>query len=134
MKKFIIVISFFTSINLFAHGGKRPGPHGGKIKMPGMFHTELIINKNHKSFKVYLLDINFKNPTTKNSFVNYSINKSNKVTCKSKNSFFICKTDEVLKKGMSLRVYAKRLKVKGTASYTVLPNKMKSKRNSKMHH
>lgn len=48
------------------HGEDKPGPHGGNVRMPGAFHTELL-KSGDSEFSVYLLDINWKNPTTKNS-------------------------------------------------------------------
>lgn len=51
-----------------AHGEDKPGPHGGHIRMPANFHTEVIANKNG-SFHVYLLDLQFQNPVVKNSEV-----------------------------------------------------------------
>ena len=137
--KLILVFSSLLLINsyLFAHGGNKPGPHGGKIKMPGMFHTELILNAPN-DFKVYLLDMKFKNPETKKSMVDYSIDGNKKFSCKPKNSFFICKTKKVLKKGMTLKIHAKRLKRSGTATYKNVMKQMplhaKSKMKSKMHH
>ena len=71
--KLILVFSSLLLINshLFAHGGNKPGPHGGKIKMPGMFHTELILNAPN-DFKVYLLDMKFKNPETDPFYLVYA--------------------------------------------------------------
>ena len=46
------------SVNLFAHGEDKPGPHGGYIRMPGSFHTEVV--KEKAGYRVYLLDINWK--------------------------------------------------------------------------
>lgn len=66
MKLFAIVI-LLPSL-LWAHGEEKPGPHGGHIQMPGAFHTELVLAKDH-SAHIYLLDMNFQNPTTKDSQV-----------------------------------------------------------------
>ena len=137
--KLILVFSSLLLINshLFAHGGNKPGPHGGKIKMPGMFHTELILT-GPNDFKVYLLDMKFKKPETKKSMVHYSIDGNIKIACKQKNSFFICKTKKKLEKGITLKIFAKRLKRSGTAVYKNVMKKMplntKSKVKSKMHH
>ena len=137
--KLILVFSSLLLINshLFAHGGNKPGPHGGKIKMPGMFHTELILT-GPNDFKVYLLDMKFKNPETKNSMVNYLIDGNREIPCKPKNNSFICKTKKKLEKGMNIKIHAKRLKKSGTATYKNVMKKMplhvKSKMKSKMHH
>ncbi|PJZ84020.1 hypothetical protein [Leptospira harrisiae] len=69
IKNFIklAVLVLFISLNqMAAHGEHKPGPHGGVIRMPGAFHTEVLPYQN-LGFKVYLLDINFENPTSKNS-------------------------------------------------------------------
>lgn len=50
----------------WAHGEDKPGPHGGHIQMPGAFHTELVLSED-QSAHIYLLDMNFQNPTVKNS-------------------------------------------------------------------
>ena len=133
MKKVIFIASLFISFQLFGHGGNKPGPHGGKIKMPGMFHTELILN-DQNSFKVYLLDMKFKNPTIKRSTVHYSIDNGKMVPCSPKNNFYLCKTKKILKKEMTLKIHAKRIKSKGTAIYKSLLGKAKSKTKSNMHH
>lgn len=52
----------------WAHGEDKAGPNGGHIQMPGAFHTELIVDKD-QSAHIYLLDMNFQNPTTKDSDV-----------------------------------------------------------------
>ncbi|WP_413291513.1 hypothetical protein [Bdellovibrio sp. HCB337] len=50
----------------WAHGEDKPGPHGGHIKMPGAFHVELNMDKD-QSLHIFLLDMEFKNPTVKDS-------------------------------------------------------------------
>jgi hypothetical protein len=70
MKKMILglVLNLICSISL-GHGESKPGPNGGFIRMPGAFHTELVLEKNQTFFDVYLLDMEFKNPRVKNSAV-----------------------------------------------------------------
>lgn len=36
------ILFLALTFELFAHGEDHPGPHGGRIQMPGAFHTELI--------------------------------------------------------------------------------------------
>lgn len=63
----IAILAMFLSLQqISAHGEHKPGPHGGQIRMPGAFHTEVLPYQNI-GFKIYLLDINFENPTSKNS-------------------------------------------------------------------
>ncbi|MCW7482797.1 hypothetical protein [Leptospira kanakyensis] len=64
--KLTIFLTLLSSQQMAAHGEHKPGPHGGLISMPGAFHTEVLPYQN-LGFKVYLLDINFENPTSKNS-------------------------------------------------------------------
>ena len=49
-----------------------PGPHKGAIKMPGPFHTEVTKIKEGK-FRVYLLDMDFRNPRIKDSSVEATV-------------------------------------------------------------
>lgn len=58
----------FASLNANAHGEDTPGPFGGHIKMPGGFHTELEIDP-VQGAHIFLLDMNFANPTVKDSSV-----------------------------------------------------------------
>ena len=116
MKFMIVLVSLFMTAHLFAHGGNKPGPHGGKIKMPGMFHTELLI-KSHHLFRVYLLDMKFENPVIKKSKVQYSLNGSDKVICEPIKSYFLCKTKKVIKGHYTLKLFVKRYKMKGVATY-----------------
>ena len=56
------------SIQIFAHGEDKLGPNGGYLRMPGAFHTELVpAGKNN--FKVYLTDLEWKNPLVRESNV-----------------------------------------------------------------
>lgn len=70
-----------------AHGEDKPGPHGGVIRMPGTFHTELVAHGDH--LMVYLLDIRFKNPVTENSSVKIKVADQTK-ECQAKKGFFEC--------------------------------------------
>jgi hypothetical protein len=130
MKLMIVLASLFMTVHLFSHGSNRPGPHGGKIKMPGMFHTELLI-KSHHTFRVYLLDMKFKKPVIKESKVKYSLNGGGKIACEPIKKYFLCKTKKMLQGHYTLKVFAKRHKMKGIATYK---NKMKNKKHVKMDH
>lgn len=88
--KYIILSMFLTSYVL-AHGENKPGPHGGHIRMPGAFHVELVL-QSHMA-KVYLLDIGFNNPSTKNSRLSMKVisgQNLKEVSCASKNEYFDC--------------------------------------------
>lgn len=74
MKKYIyLAVALLVSPSLFGHGENKPGPNGGFIRMPGAFHTEVVPDKRDHSFRLYLLDLEFKNPTTKDSSVQASL-------------------------------------------------------------
>lgn len=94
-------ISSLVNLQAFAHGEDKPGPNGGYIRMPGGFHTELV-QTNDQKFKVYLLDINWKSPTIKDSSIEATVSfKSENIaaSCKPDASFFSCE----LPKGKSLK-------------------------------
>ena len=63
-----VIFSLTFSLSAFAHGEESPGPHNGYIKMLGTFHVEAAADTDG-SFHVFLLDVNFTNPTIKNSSV-----------------------------------------------------------------
>ncbi|MBK7844057.1 MAG: hypothetical protein IPJ71_10235 [Bdellovibrionales bacterium] len=76
----------------WGHGESQPGPHGGFIRMPGAFHSE-ILPVGDRQFKVFLLDINWKNPSIKNSHLelNYFETSKVKATCETKEElYFLC--------------------------------------------
>lgn len=96
-----ILASILISHTAFAHGEDKPGPNGGHIRMPGSFHTEVVTEKNG-NFKIYLLDLEFKNPTLKNSKVDVKIiqgSKSTQVKCTEKEIYFSCTNTLGLKSG-----------------------------------
>lgn len=101
----------FLSTHAFAHGEDKPGPHGGFVQMPGAFHTELVlVDKN--LFEVYLLDMDFKNPTTENSSVKAIFTDSKKrvaeFTCEASGTKFVCTIPKLMtSKGFDLRKEAK---------------------------
>jgi hypothetical protein len=101
MSRYVFVLALLSVFEVFAHGEDQLGPHGGHIRMPGAFHTELVA-EGETSFKVYLLDVQFKNPSTKNSSVRAEIkfkNESLAVACKAMKNLFSC----TLPNGRSLK-------------------------------
>lgn len=88
--------------NAFSHGEDKPGPNGGFIRMPGAYHTE-IVPLGAQKFKIYLLDINWKNPSMKDSSVTVSWKKGAQTlsaTCEAKTDFYSCE----LPKGKNLKM------------------------------
>lgn len=127
LQKKIIALGFFLlAFSISAHGDDKPGPHGGKIQMPGPFHTE-VLNYQDKGFKVYLLDINFENPTSKNSFVKAKIKTKEKeisLLCTPHPDHFYCeKNSSNVKSEGELYILAERNFAKGMEIKYQLPIK-----------
>lgn len=124
------------TIKVGAHGEDRLGPNGGYIKMPGAFHTELVpAGKN--AFKVYLLDIKWKNASTQNSTVVLSFNSAVKVEakCEVEKNFYLCNFDpklDLTKKG-ELVIQAKREGQVGNEARYLLPLTLESKTDHSKH-
>ena len=112
---------------VYAHGEDKLGPNGGFIRMPGAFHTEVILLGPNK-LKVFLLDINWQNPSVANSSLVVSLrkNKSYKAKCEIKENYYICdfpKGVDITLKG-ELLVEAKRENQKGNQASYELPLKL----------
>ncbi|QLY26978.1 hypothetical protein [Bdellovibrio sp. KM01] len=67
-KTLLTIALAFSPLLVLAHGEENPGPNGGHLKMPGPFHTELEIDS-VQGAHIFLLDMEFKNPTIQNSSV-----------------------------------------------------------------
>lgn len=125
---FYILIISLISIHSFGHGEDKPGPNGGFIRMPGVFHTEIVFDKKDDSFHLFLLDIEFKNPTVKNSSVDAMLeqkrNKKVKFSCEVMGgNHYHCKPDKGYSKDSGkLTLKVKRDGAEGTAEY-ILPLK-----------
>jgi hypothetical protein len=143
MKQLIYLIAVSViSMKSFGHGESKPGPNGGFIRMPGAFHTEVIPDKKDSSFHLFLLNLEFKNPTVENSSVEAVVeqkrNKKVKFSCEVMGgSHYHCKPDG--KYSMSsgkLTLKVKREGAEGVAEYQ-LPLKWandKDSSNSEMDH
>ena len=116
-----LLLTVFAGQTAKTHGEDKPGPHGGQIRMPGAFHTEVISHPN--GFQVYLLDINFQNPTVKNSDVKASIQSVGKVDqlkCDTHPDHFFCKFSSPPKSGI-LIIESTRESAKGNSVQYNLP-------------
>jgi hypothetical protein len=117
MKMSVLLISLLAATQVFAHGTDKPGPNGGEIKMPGSFHTELIFDKSSQDAMIFLLDMDFKNPTFKDSSVSvYFKNGKTKVnySCMEMETHYHCSPDQKFNaKAGELHVNATREKAKG---------------------
>ncbi|MDH4466416.1 MAG: hypothetical protein QE271_00040 [Bacteriovoracaceae bacterium] len=115
----VLVLSSFLFIDFtYSHGENLPGPNGGTIRMLGTFHTELVRVKDD-TFNIYLLDINFKNPTVSNSNVEVFLvgeKLDKKIICKSVKAkkLFECDISNVKEIGKikEIKVTATRDRVK----------------------
>jgi hypothetical protein len=112
---------------VYAHGEDKLGPNGGFIRMPGAFHTEILPLGANK-LKVYLLDINWKNPSVSNSSLSVTLNskKIPKDKCQIKEKYYLCefpKGVDLTKKG-ELSIEAQRENQKGNKVSYELPLKL----------
>lgn len=74
MKNILFALTLLASLNTWAHGEDKPGPNGGHVRMPGAFHTELNYDEKTQDLHVFLLDMDFKNPSIKDSTLNAVFN------------------------------------------------------------
>lgn len=112
----LFAIGFLSAPQVFAHGEDKPGPHGGSIRMPGAFHTELVVKDG--VIEVYLLDMEWKNPSTKNSKVALSFaagGQSNPLPCTAKIDRFECQPPKDRAAKGDLRVVSSREGAPGAA-------------------
>lgn len=110
-------------VQVFAHGEDKPGPHGGLIRMPGAFHTEILV-ESQTALKIYLLDIQWKNPSVRESDVKVKFssktggrNHAESGTCTKATDHFRCVFAAAinLKKSGHLEVTATRENQKGAS-------------------
>ena len=110
-----------------AHGEDKPGPNSGFIRMPGAFHTEVIPLAPNK-LKVYLLEINWKNPSDTNSSlsVNLKSKKTSQAKCEVQENNYLCEFPKGvdLTKNGELSVEAQRENQKGNKVSYELPLKL----------
>lgn len=119
----IVLLILGASLNVYSHGEDKLGPNDGYIKMPGGFHTEVVPNKDG-TFKVYLLDIEFKNPMVKNSNVAAWVENNKKkveIKCSPMRDHFHCFSKNSDLKNGSLVVLAQRNLAKGNEANYKLP-------------
>ncbi|OYZ21756.1 MAG: hypothetical protein B7Y39_08615 [Bdellovibrio sp. 28-41-41] len=122
----LILVYFFAKAAL-AHGEDKPGPNGGFVRMPGAFHTE-VVPVGQNSLKIYLLDIEWKNPSVIGSSVSvtYKGSRTTKKECSIESNYYICefpKSINLRKKG-ELLVDAQRENQKGNIVSYELPLKL----------
>lgn len=130
IKNLLFAAILVSALNAISHGEDKPGPHGGFIKMPGGFHTE-VVPATGPQLKVYLLDIEWKNPVTDNS--NVTLNGK---PCKPEREVFICDLDKKidLKKKGTLNIKSTRLGQKGNTAIYDLPLSLSKQKIEHKHH
>ncbi|MFN8790683.1 MAG: hypothetical protein ACK5Y2_04425 [Bdellovibrionales bacterium] len=124
-----VVMTFLGSFAV-AHGEDQAGPHGGFIRMPGAFHVEVRHEAASSRLYVYLLDMEWKNPTIVNSTLSAKLKKKGKVQqlkCQPAQFFFECQLPqgENLSKGQ-LEILAKREMQQGNVAVYQLPLKFET--------
>lgn len=120
--KFITLLIAFTASFAHPHGGDKPGPNNGYIKMPGGFHTEVVPFE--KGFRIYLLDADFKAPTTEESSVKVSLKQKDKFetgNCLAKIDHFECTFSTKNLSSGQIDVLAIRKKAPGNSVTYALP-------------
>jgi hypothetical protein len=129
LKNAIKLITVLFSLQLLAHGEDTPGPHGGYIRMPGLFHTEVVQEKN--GYRVYLLDIAWKNPTVLDSSIKAFIENGSKksaLKCRKDSESYFCISKD-LQSGQ-LKISAQRKGQTGALSVYDLPLKFEAPNNA----
>lgn len=123
----LILISILWSLNLYAHGEGQLGPHQGIIRMPGPFHVE-VVSGGSNEFKVYLIDLEFKNPTIEDSTVNaywYRGKKFKQLICKTETDHFTCVSKISFQKKDKIEIRSKRKGISGNFADYEYPFKVK---------
>jgi hypothetical protein len=137
-KTLIQVLTFILSLNAFGHGEDKAGPHGGYVRMPGAFHTELVPTSKTE-VRVYLLDLAWKNPSTKDSSVELRSPgfKGTQVTCTpTPEKYFRCQLPKEFRlesKG-EISVFSKRESQIGNEAKYELPLKLQAPQSEHGHH
>lgn len=96
-----ILACFISEPISLAHGESQPGPHNGFIRMPGTYHTELVMDQPTATLQIYILDMNFKPLNTDQAEIHAfytqdkAPNQRQKLPCAKRGSFFACKAREI---------------------------------------
>jgi dipeptidase len=128
----LVLSNFIISTSAFAHGEDKYGPNKGYIKMPGSFHTE-VIPATDGSYRVYLLDLSNKNPTVKDSTLEFQIKDAEVITvfdCKPvESSHFNCISKNKIENKGQIILTAKRLGIQAKPTTYDLPLKLKNEKH-----
>jgi len=132
MRIVLMVFLSLVSVQTWAHGEDKPGPHGGVITMPGAFHVELVA-KSKNQIQAYLLDINWKNPTLKDSSIEVS-HGTTPAKCVAKTNLFDCEFPSSIDIGKSGELKVKAVREKQTGMVVTYPLPLKPMKSMKHHH
>lgn len=140
MKNIVFILAtaiLANSESSLAHGEDKAGPNGGFIRMPGAFHTELVL-EGKNILKVYLLNMQWKNPSVEKSSLKVTFNakKSTKADCVGNETYFVCtfpKSIDLTTNG-KLSVQAKREGEKGSEVTYPTPLKLEAASTQVMDH
>jgi hypothetical protein len=122
MRKFWLLLTlsvFSLAASSWGHGMDLPGPHGGEIRMPAAFHFEALMTT-PRSLKVYVLDMEIKNPSIKNAKVSALVQKSagsDSLKCRPKADYFECPLRSALEPGDKIVVSGNRDDAVGVSVY-----------------
>lgn len=134
--RFAIILVFLGG-NVFAHGEDKLGPNKGFIRMPGPFHIEAVpvfkksSNEEIEKINFYLLDINWKNPSVKDSKmkVKYFVKEkeATELICQKYDSFYQCNIPANIKVSSgTISVSAEREGIKGILVTYKIPFKLQN--------
>ncbi len=102
------------------HGMDRFGPHGGYIRMPADFHTELVTKEG--ALHVYLLDAEFRNPVTEKSSLEGFVQRGESRSpfkCEPRKIHFECPLPAGIKLANGDKVFLKASRRGMTGGYAV---------------
>lgn len=123
----VLLASLSVYGTAWGHGEDKPGPHGGVIRMPGAFHTELKMNS-ATQLSLYLLDFNWKNPVIQGSKVKAILKRgetSRELACEPNRKRFKCSLPSgmTLENGDVIEVVANRQGAEGGVAVYPYPFK-----------
>jgi hypothetical protein len=118
----LAILALGGALLCYGHGMNHAGPHGGEIRMPGIFHTEVLWDE-AKEVRAYLLDGEIQHAVTERSKVSAFIKREAQkleMKCEAKKDYFGCRpaSGVELKPGDKVVIEANRQGQSGVAIYT----------------
>lgn len=87
-----LLVTLHLGTPAWGHGMNHPGPNGGEIRMPGIFHTEVYMEG--KIIRAYLLDGEMQNAVIEKSTVSGYVKRGAEkfdLICKVEKDYFGCR-------------------------------------------